>query len=876
MKKSISLLASSLVFAGSVPPAAYAQAVSAAAMTPAAPVVPVTAPFGLAGQGLSQGLLPAMAPSLGNPGSLTRLPSKPLSLPAPARQPAAALPTPHISPVTAQLRAPVASAAAPVKAAVLSAAAPSAALTSAGPALRAPAGTVPLPAAPGAHGPTGADETPLSAAKTRLSGAQASAAARQDSALQAAGSLKSQGSSSRLQTSLPGFFDQAAAQRPGAEPIAAAQAQGRSVSGLLPAPAPSSDPDAVRAETADFLTRLGFKGFSARIAESLKTPGLTETQKKVLEFNGRRYEVFDAARDLAAEVMAGLAEQGYSPEAMEKTTELAARLLSLQPLSPPVALPAHIARKDKAGIREWIVTVTVQKLSSHMIQLVSDVTGTVFSEQARKAALDDIKAGRSDTPAAREFLARVERIKALSERLLVTAYTDAEMGQTRYGGRALAASLVRFSRRHGRPDLEEDLRAKVSEHGLRLDNFLGDTLLIPDVARGGGFTPVQVKNGDLLGERSGGKEAAEITFAVRPTPGLWFKAWRAKLLGHPIGMLTNRDGGPSVKVGGGFLNSLKVMFWKLMGLVSTAPVLRRGYSHVGMVAVDEADGVSMTWAMDNYPNAKEGGIRKVGILEDFAPQGPFIRLGISRMNADKVWLEWRRQAAGGYQETVYESKDGRWPNTLGGEGFQRLSSIPRDQAPRFLDELNRRAVESLELMLNRFGVGFAYGFTNELWRAYCSSTMMLAHRMGSQFEIQDKPDHWHYLVVILKALGVPGVKDQNTDGRIIWPGSLFVDPKVSLHKSIYYPPFQEVGRIQDPYTVPAYVEMDQALSADLMAYVRLSAGGSITPDPDVISAGIQMYLDSRTDKLRGKRGLRSGANPSTGYSSGLDDLLNGR
>ncbi len=59
-------------------------------------------------------------------------------------------------------------------------------------------------------------------------------------------------------------------------------------------------------------------------------------------------------------------------------------------------------------------------------------------------------------------------------------------------------------------------------------------------------------------------------------------------------------------------------------------------------------------------------------------------------------------------------------------------------------------------MLVRLGVGFATGFVNEIWRAYCSSTMMLGFRMGGQFEVQDASDHWHPLVMLMKRLGLPG------------------------------------------------------------------------------------------------------------------------
>ncbi|MBI5211645.1 MAG: hypothetical protein HY927_16875 [Elusimicrobia bacterium] len=703
------------------------------------------------------------------------------------------------------------------------------------------AASLPVPAAPD----TPAAALPASQAAADLAqGGQVGAGASRSPL--AGDGLRLAATAERLEAALPGLFDGSR---------------------------PDGETDPVRADYARFLGEVGFRDYPAIINANLRRSGLTDTQRKVLEFNARRYRSITAARDLAALVMAGLAEQGYAPEALGTATELAARLLTLQPLDPPSSLPPEVARRDKDGIREWLVAVTVQRLSGQLVQVVSDAAKASIPPALLKAGTDALGRGEMDAPAAREVAARVGVIKDLVEQLLITAYTDAETGQTRYAGRAMAASLVRFSRANGRPEVEDDLRRMTEERGAFLENFIGDTLVLPDRSSSMGFKRIKVRTGDFLGERSGGREAAEITFGVRPPRSLWWKAFRQKLLGHPLGLWANPTSGLDLKPGQPVRNRLKQLLHAFKGWLAGRRFLLNGYSHVGMASLEESDGVVMAWALDNYPNAGEGGIRKIGIAEQFAQHGPFLKLGVSRLDADKVWDSFHAQAAArGYMPEVYKSGADPWPSLLSREEYDRLLGIPRSESGLLLAELSRRAAGAIEAMMARLGVGFAYGFVNEVWRAYCSSTMMLGLRMGGQFEVQDAFDHWHPLVRLMKRLGLPGAKDQKTDGRIIWPGSLFIDPKVARHEAADYPAYREAGRVSDPYTMPAYVEMDPSLTRDLLALARLS-GRDIAPDKDIITAAILLHLDDRARKSRAKAGYASGAATPTGYSAGLDRLL---
>ncbi len=715
-------------------------------------------------------------------------------------------------------------------------------LTLSGPSL--PAVEVPVPAAQALPGPTTPRED-----LTRLEGALQEGDA-----------------------ALPEFFDKTKAQKDGRADI---DDESRGASQAGPRETEATNAGDVRQEYGEFLKQLGFREYSSQIGAILKKGTLAKTQKEVLTFNQNRYEVVDSARDLTADVMSGLAEQGFSPEAMERGAELAARLLALQPLDPPASLPPEIAKAGQEKIIAWLSAATVQRVSQQLPSVVSDVVVSMTSPVDLKKYLADYGDSRPDTPETKAFLARVVRAKSQVERMLLTMYTDGELGQTRFAGRALAASLVRHARREGHPELEDLLEKKVKARGLHLENFVGDTLILKDAARPGETLRWKLETGDILGERSLGREAAEITFAVRPSWRQWLSAARQGLTGSFFALWANPKERPKLESGGGWRNRLALTRSFFKKWAAGLGVMRRGYSHVGMASVEEADGVKMLWALDNYPNSGEGGIRKMGVLEQFALNGPYMRFGYARLDAGRTWEAFQKRASQGHNAVAYESDGGSWKSFLSADEHSKLKSIPRSQAQKLVDELNARAAAVMESMMTTLGVAFAYGFSNELWKAYCSATLVLAHRIGGGFEIQASEDRWHPIVMLMKKLGLGDAKNQETGGRIIWPGSFFVDPKVGKHETATHPAFNEVGRLPDPYAMPAYVELDRDVTRRLAALLQHSDEGSIDPDEETVFQAVSTRLDARVEKTRRSKsgGRRSGGEPSTGYSAGLEALL---
>lgn len=625
------------------------------------------------------------------------------------------------------------------------------------------------------------------------------------------------------------------------------------------------DGSAARAEYGVFLEKVGFRDYSTVAAVSAKAHGPNTGPGKVLRFNAQRYQVFNAARKYAAEVMAGLAEQKFSHQSLEAAAELAARWLDLKPLTPPSSLPPYIASQSKEDITAWLVQSTMQDIKLQTDQRLSDTVKTIYAPKELKGHVKALEAGRGDAA----FAARVEGVRAHVESLVLPFYTDPEMGQTHYAGRALAASLVRYARLKGKPEVEDDLSNKLRTRGLYIENFVGDTLLLHD--EGNPERPVRIKvaTGDFLSERGGaGREAAEITFAVMPDWRLWWRAWRERLFGGLLPLLINPKVEPKVSMGGGWRNAAARFARRTRLWVSQWRVFTRGYTHLGMAVVEKADGIAMAWAMDIYPNKGPGGIRKVGIADQFSP-GFFLRFGWSTRGADKVWEAFRKQhRERGYREFVYASNGGKWPSLINREEYEALAAIPRERAVELLEAINANAARALEAMLMTMGVSFAYGFDNTLGKAYCSMAMALAHLMGSQFDVQTYRDHWHPLARFMAEKG------QDMVSRAFAPLSFHIDPQVRAHRMVDHAPVKGFGRLPEPAFMPAYVERDPALTQVLARFFYGRAAPEGKPDlSNFIYEAIHMGLDNRTDKGAVHTGWNAGAARRTGYSAALDALL---
>lgn len=588
------------------------------------------------------------------------------------------------------------------------------------------------------------------------------------------------------------------------------------------APPPAAGREAARRDYLEFLGRLGFEPSVARFDEALAQEGLTESRRGVLLEGRSRARPADAAVELAAGIMGGLAERGWAEDALRGAADLAAELLALRPLAPPEALPAALRREPEHEVLSWLAGRTAERI------------GRQLGPLARAAAR--LGAAGAEGPL---------------RDILVAMYSDPEIGGNRLAGRALAASLLRHARRHGRPELEEALERAVLRRGLRLSDFVGDRVELRD--RRGADRRLSLKDGDILGIRRRSRDASEITAGARPPRALSGKAARERLLGPvPAIWIDPEEAAPRQVAGQPARNLLRRLWHGLRRWLGSRSVFLRGYSHVGMVSLKEADGVALAWVLHTSVDSGNGGIRKEGVIGEFVKPGSDVRLGFARLDAEATRRDFLRQAReAGFSETPARADDGAWASGIGREGYEALRLLAETDAEAFLKELNRRALEQVGRLLLS-GTAYDFGWLNRLWAAHCSSLMVLAYKLGAQFELQWRPDRWHGAALLLKRLGWANARDLRTDLRIVWPGSLFVDPKVGRHE---------------------YMELPvQAPSPEWADSARWDEDASPAGRKDVLEA-LRRHLPARRDKITGASGWRSGVNPATGYFAALERLF---
>lgn len=586
---------------------------------------------------------------------------------------------------------------------------------------------------------------------------------------------------------------------------------------------------AAEAEYQDVLERLGFERegelFTASLAEADRTPA----QRAVLEAQRGRAAALDSARDLAAGVMGGASGRH---DRLYKAADLAARLLAMEPLPAPRALPEGLRGAPRARLLEWAVDETHARLSRHLAALLSDLADTLGTQD-------------------------VSRFRPWLEEILRPMYADADAGGARHAGRALAASLVRHARVFGLPSLERELEQALEGRGLRLADFVGDRFEVVD--RRGETRKFLVRDGDVLGIRRRERSASEIAAGARPgrSPALWWKAWRQGLLGSFLAIWLDPEGPPLQVPGQPVRNALRRGVHAARRWLAGLPYFLRGYSHVGMASVRSADGVSLAWVYDATVDSGGGWIRKGGLLHEFFRPGVHLRFGLSRFDAREVRREFRRQARAGWR--AHPFKDSAYPWTSGiteAEHADLARSAEEDPAPTFLARLNSFALRQVR-RLRLDGTGYDYGWLGREALAHCSLLFHLAYSLGAQFRILWRPDQWHPITYLLQWLRLPVTAGLDLDRPIHWPASLFIDPKMERHDYAEFAPAR-------PRASRPYQERDPRLTASLPP---------AQADRKALERTLVYHLEQRRLRREGAVGWKTGLNPASGYYGDIETLL---
>jgi hypothetical protein len=259
---------------------------------------------------------------------------------------------------------------------------------------------------------------------------------------------------------------------------------------------------------------------------------------------------------------------------------------------------------------------------------------------------------------------------------------------------------------------------------------------------------------------------------------------------------------------------------------------RTGVSHVGVAEKlrDQETGIETTRSWDNYPDAEEGGIRATDILHQFAKEGEYMRFAVARYDPLKFLHHAREYASKvGFKETVWMADvvDKRGHTRAGvapisaaitKEEFEKLHSASDAQAKDYYAEVTRRVIHGMrEMMMG--GIGFAYGFSNELGRGYCTKTIFEAFLRYVGIDPQKVADRWNKAVEGLAKFGSEATKGLNLNLRILAPGgfmwqSELVDP--DSVKVVTYKDMTERERL-----MAGFAPRDISLNADLHRRLRL-------------------------------------------------------
>lgn len=566
-----------------------------------------------------------------------------------------------------------------------------------------------------------------------------------------------------------------------------------------------NSPEAINA----FLQNIGFEDYSGEIQKNLDNPPKLINKpgpiaKDVLTYNRDRYTIINDAREIATKILTKTLPNITDPAVRTRIVEFTSRMLNLAPNQLPLRYPIEIENIADEAVKEEQKTIYLTQIIRDQIAQTSQsvFTDALYTMYGEKRVRELMNMPKDSS----EYKAFEQEAKALQQQIhnyTYNMYLDPEVGRTKFLGRALAAGVVRESKLSQDKKLQKTLSESALLHGEYLENYVGSEIVYKNLE--GKLQTAKIPNGSFIMEYSNGQQAAQLASAV--TPGSFMgrlRSFKEKTLGSALllNLIPDEDK-LAEKIAKG-----KLSVWdKIKMRYAHSEYAKRGYSHMGVSTVkkDAASGVEMAWAYDNYPNADRGGIRFVGIPDQFALQGPFKRFGIVSYDPEKFW-EWAQvqYKTNGYRDIVWEAspigKDGRpkegtgkrdykWKVEISKDQFEKIMSWPKSKAKEwFLQEIVPRVKQQFRNAMTRDGTAFAYGFNNMQGAGWCTQTVEMAYLKGTGVDPLKFKDKWALPIRTLKALNSDKVKDIDLDVRTTAPGSAsWQTPLIANHTQITFP-----------------------------------------------------------------------------------------
>ncbi len=588
-----------------------------------------------------------------------------------------------------------------------------------------------------------------------------------------------------------------------------------------------------RAEMDQWLRHMGFRDFTAEIAEARKQQekevkkghrkqvGLSPVAGRVMAFSEKRYQAVNDARDLATWMHEKVSNRIGAEASDQAVADFAARMLILQPQELPDEWPADV---QTAAQREAFTTNFVAKqILNGAERVANDFITTAYGADRVKEILS-----KPGSPEHTEFLKDLAEVRAKTLSYVSLMQLDTELGQSNYLGDAVALSLVRASRKKSGQNgpLEAKMAASAIKHGTRLENTTTAEPVFKDA--NGKEVRVRVNNGSFVYEYSGHREAADIAFAGKPyLPGGQVKAFFKGILGNFVSRMVHWEDGNEP--------DMSTYKGRLRNWLADSRLFNHGISHVGQAFhnVDPETGLVHVEVRDLYPDPVFGGERII-TMRNFAQDGPFRRLAVSTQDAEKLAKEFIHQVESSpdilkqwsSQVSKLDLKDDtvsakrnkqekQWPVLFNEADIKQWVELAKTDPKKFADLYAERSRIGWDFFLKQ-GVHFDTGFTDFLGAGYCAKGCVLAPKLTMGLDVEPVHSRLSFPLAFLSRWGVKGLEDLPWDRRFVAPVNLAVQPTVGDLTVLDYPAMTDRER-QLSRTQPFVPFADPVLRNQLQA-----------------------------------------------------------
>ena len=539
----------------------------------------------------------------------------------------------------------------------------------------------------------------------------------------------------------------------------------------------------------NFLIRLGFEDFSAKAQSTIdeidsQSLNVNTLVKPALAINVERYKMVTAARELAVlfRLAISKAEKNNElPVLLDRMTRLAAYHLMPFPLVGLEAFPKNEVYKFKRG------DAALELREAYLIERAVDR----FQKEASALAAALVQGLYGNDPSLYlNYNDQILKINQLVTDSIKYQYEFTGLQQSRYLGRALTATLLRYTRQKKLIGYESRLSSLLNLEGQFLSNHISSKLSFRD--RKNKIMTYQVHNGDFAHEYSAGPEAFAISAGVHPKGSEKNKfANKNKLIGNSL-FIPMLGFNPLVE----FAQNRQKQNYNLSEQQENAlnqvwdESNIQGFTHAGLseIKTDKESGIEMVWIWDIYPYGNVGGVR-VQTPENFAYAELYNRIGFVHYDSKKVLSHFQKNySESGYKNTVWDSFATSADNPSSADPGVEINKSKRVARKNYLDQptaqkwmtysttesadwFNNEVVPRTFGMIKKYLTGqevlfFSNGFKNIEGAAYCSQFVLLAFLQAAQLDMQTENDQ---SISLTKALIKIGVLEVESNDRIVSP-----------------------------------------------------------------------------------------------------------